>query len=232
VNDEQAAPVIGVLGGTFDPVHRGHLSMAETALRVLGLERVLLLPTAIPPHKTVPHLTAGPHRAAMLRLALEGRDGLELCTLELDTGRVCYTIDTLRRLRMGPPPSRPVFVLGADSLVEIETWREHEALRREFDLAVIDRPGSPLGDGRLLLADASVTPIIDLSAEPGLHGGRSMVSPGTGGRIFRLPMDPDPVSSSEVRRAAAAGGDLADLVPAAVARYIRANRLYEKEEPH
>jgi nicotinate-nucleotide adenylyltransferase len=209
------APAIGVLGGTFDPVHLGHVAMAEAARDALNLDRVLLLPTAIPPHKVVPGLTSGAHRVAMLRLAVKGREGLEVCTLELETGGVCFTIDTLRRLREGPPACRPVFVLGTDSLLEIDTWREHEALLREFDLAVIERPGSDL-DG----------------SAPGAAGAVPEIDPpaGEGGRVFRLPMRPLPISSTQVRGIAADGGSLDGLVAPAVSRYIRANRLYGQED--
>jgi GTP-binding protein len=227
----EPAPV-GVLGGTFDPVHRGHLAMAESALRVLGLERVVLLPTAIPPHKSVPHLTSAAHREAMRRLALEGRPGLELSTAELDTGQVCYTIDSLRALREGPPRCNPVFVLGTDSLAEIETWHEHEALLREFDLAVIARPGGGSPQEVPRLPDAFTDRLIDVSADPTDASTQDRRALGRGGRIFSLPMAPLPISSTQVRRIAAAGGELGDLVPLAVARYIRANGLYRQEDLH
>jgi len=217
-------PVVGVLGGTFDPVHLGHLAMAETARRLLGLERVLLMPSAIPPHKSPPKLTPARHREAMLRLAVEDRPGLEVHTLELDSGGVCFTVDSLRRLRAGPPALRPVFVLGMDSLLEIGTWREHRSLLREYDLAVIDRPGSALATVRDRLLPEVLGALVEISgpaaAAAALHGDHP------GGRVFHLPMDPVPVSSTEIRRLAAAGGNLDGLVPPAVARYIRSNALY------
>jgi len=215
------APVVGVLGGTFDPVHVGHLAMAETALRALGLERVLLVPAAIPPHKSRPRMTSARHREAMLRLAVEDRPGLEVSTLELDSGEVCYTIDTLRRLRRGPPPCRPVFVLGMDSLLEIGTWRDYGDLIREFDLAVIERPGSTFRESGSRLIDSVADSLVELSGEEPARPG-----PGAGGRVFLLPMVTISVSSTEVRRLAALGRSLDGLVPPVVDRYIRANDLY------
>lgn len=221
-------PAVGVLGGTFDPVHLGHLEMARTAQRMLGLERLLLLPTAIPPHKSVPGLTSAAHRDAMLRIAVDGEEGLEVETMELDTGAVCYTIDTLRRLRQGPPALRPVFVMGMDSLLEIETWRAHEELVREFDLAVIDRDGEGPEEARRRLPADLVERMVEL---PGPEAaGTAPGEPGQGGRIFHLPMTAIPVSSTRVRRLAARGESLAGLVPPAVARYIRDNDLYRQED--
>lgn len=218
-------PVVGVLGGTFDPVHLGHLAMAETALRLLDLERVLLMPSATPPHKSRPRLTPARHRAAMLRLAVEGRQGLEVCTMELDSGGVCYTVDSLRRLRRGPPPVCPVFVLGMDSLLDIGTWRDHEDLLWEFDLAVMDRPGAALVEVR----DRLLPRVADSLVEIGRHGPDDppgLFQHGAGGRVFHLPMAEVPVSSTEVRQRAARREDLDGLVPPAVDRYIRSNDLY------
>ena len=221
-------PTVGVLGGTFDPIHLGHLAMAQTARQLLHLERVLLLPTAIPPHKSVPGLTAATHREAMLRLAVEDEEGLEVETAELDTGAVCYTIDTLRRLRRGPPPCRPVFVLGMDSLLEIETWRDHESLVGEFDLAVIDRDGEGPEDARRKLPRDIVERMVML---PGTSlAADAPQAPGPGERILHVPMTEVPVSSTRVRRLAARGQSLAGLVPPAVARYIRDNGLYRQED--
>jgi nicotinate-nucleotide adenylyltransferase len=222
-----AGPVIGVLGGTFDPVHLGHLAMARSALQILGLQRLLLLPTAIPPHKSVPGLTSAAHREAMLRLATAGEPGLKVETLELRTGHVCYTIDTLRRLRRGPPACRPLFVMGMDSLLEIETWREHEQLVREFDLAVIDRNGEGLEQARSRLPADLVERLVRVAA-PGAD--TPLPEPGNGGRIYHLPLEEVPVSSTKIRARAAAGENLDGLVPPAVARYIRDNGLYRREE--
>jgi nicotinate-nucleotide adenylyltransferase len=180
---------------------------------------VLLVPAAVPPHKIGRDLAPAADREAMLRLAIAGMDGLEVSTIELDDGRVCYTIDTLRRLRVGPPAIAPVFILGMDSLVELGTWKNHRDLLREFDLIVVDRPGLPPR-----LPEEIGRALVDLEGGRGTATGAS--EPGRGGRIFRLRLPPIPISSSEVRERAAAGGNLADLVPDAVAGYIRSRGLY------
>ncbi len=226
----KTGPVVGVLGGTFDPVHLGHLAMAERTLEVLGLDSLLLLPSSIPPHKSRPRLTAVEHRLAMLRLALEERPGLGICTLETDSGGVCYTIDTLRRLRDGRSPIRPVFVLGCDSLAEITTWRDYRELIEEFDIVAIDRPGSTLDELRSHLPSEITEALVEIP--DGLEGADCLreLPPGLGGRIYHISMTPCPVSSSEIRENAASGASLAGLVPPAVAGYIQENGLYRQED--
>ncbi|HKQ60156.1 MAG TPA: nicotinate (nicotinamide) nucleotide adenylyltransferase [Candidatus Polarisedimenticolaceae bacterium] len=215
-----APPVVGVLGGSFDPVHVGHLALAEAVRRALPLSRVLLLPCAVPPHKPQRLLGAAEHRAAMLRLALEDHPGLELCTLELERGGVCYTIDTLRTLRRSQPPRDPVFLLGMDSLVELPTWRFYPQLLAEFDWVALDRAGSELEQVRSRLDEEVLSRLRpDLS---GL-GDRPL---GSGGRVLHLAVTPPDVSSSEVRARAAASESLDGLVPPAVARYIHREGLY------
>lgn len=215
---------VGVLGGSFDPVHRGHLALASHARRVLGLERVLLLPCAEPPHKQNRALAAVYHRIEMLHLALEGWEGLGLSTFEIERGGVRYTIDTLRALRSGPPPLAPVFLCGSDALAEIASWRDHEALLAEFDFATVDRPDDA-GDP----TDAALPKIVraHLSALPPPEG-RGV---GLGGRVFRLQMPALAVSSSLVRARWASGRVSDDLVPVRVARYIQRHRLYTEEAP-
>ena len=219
----------GVLGGTFDPVHLGHLHAAEQVLAVFRLPRVLLVPSFIPPHKIRPDLTATEHRLAMLSLAVEGHDGLEVCTLEIERGGVSYTVDTLRALARNRPPCRPIFILGIDALYEIGLWHEHEALVDEFDLVAVDRPGERLELSQGSLGGALTRRIVSVPCEPGGGVVRGSSPPGCGGRIFHLPIHPIPVSSSRVRALAAAGETLDGLVPPAVARYIQEHRVYRQE---
>jgi len=219
----EAAPrePLGILGGTFDPVHEGHLAIAEQARHTLGLARCLLLPAALPPHKSREKLSAASHREAMLRLAVRGHAGIEIHTLELRPERVCFTVDSLRLLREGTPPLDPVFILGMDALGTITEWKHWRDLITEFDLAVIDRVTRrselpPEVAARLVAAPAPGEP----PQGPAI---------GAGGRIFRLPTRPIPVSSSSIRELARAGTDLSGLVPPAVARYIQDMGLYQEE---
>lgn len=227
---EAPAPeVVGVLGGTFDPVHDGHLRIADAARRTLGLSRTLLMPAALPPHKVSDELAPAHHREAMLRLAVRGRPGLEIDTLELRSARVSFTIDTLRRLRDGRPPRRPVFVLGMDALRQISSWRRWRELLREFDLAVVDRSEDEPAPEETLQSEVARRLVTLAEAAPRAERSERL-EVGRGGRVFRLPMAPIPVSSSEVRARARTGGDLSRLVPPAVARYIQDMGLYRQEK--
>jgi len=221
----------GLLGGSFDPVHEGHLRIAEEARHLLGLSRTLLMPAASPPHKVRAMLSPTHHREAMLRLAIQGREGLEVATIELQTGRVCYTIDTLRRFRDGEPPCQVVFILGMDSLQQITTWRRWRELIAEFDLAVIERTedGAPLDRDLNPEVVARLVPLAAPSS-PGVPLARLHV--GRGGRIFRLSIPPIPISSSAIRARVRAGLDPGNLVPPAVARYIHDAGLYRQEKNH
>jgi len=215
---------VGVLGGSFDPVHRGHVALACHALRTLGLERVLLLPCADPPHKPDRALAARYNRLEMLYLAVEDRQGLEVSTFEIARGGVCYTIDTLRALRTSAPSLAPVFLCGSDTLADVASWRSHEALLAEFDFAAVIRPddaGGPRDPGWPDFVARRVAPLPP-------PGGAAL---GAGGRVFCLEIPPLAVSSSLVRARQATGRPADDLVPARVARYIQRHRLYSEEAP-
>lgn len=193
---------VGILGGSFDPVHRGHLEIARAAREALELRHVWLVPCSVPPHKPGRRLAPSYDRLEMLYLAIEGRPGLEVATDELARGGVCYTIDTLRALRARGV--EPVFLLGSDALADMPSWRETDALRREFDFGVVRRAATG-SDG-----------VPDPTAL-------------AGGRVVPIPMPVDPVSSSAIRALAAEGRPLHDLVPGRVARYIQSRRLFRRE---
>jgi nicotinate-nucleotide adenylyltransferase len=155
----------------------------------------------------------------MLRLAVADRPGLEVCTWELDRGGTNYTIDTLRalRVRLG---CDPVFIVGMDALADLPTWRDPESLLAEFDLVAVDRPGRTAQEAGRRLAGIGRERVIAWDGSDDL---------GRGGRVFHLPIPPREVSASEVRRRCATDAALDDLVPPAVARYIRERKLYRLE---
>lgn len=213
-----------MLGGSFDPVHRGHVALACHALRTLELSRVFLLPCADPPHKPDRALAARHHRLEMLYLATEDRQGLEVSTFEIAQRGVRFTIDTMRALRAGAPSLSPVFLCGSDAMADVASWREHESLLAEFDFAAAIR-GSDAGDPRELRWPDVVARRV-ASFPPA--DGRGL---GAGGRVYYLEMPALAVSSSRVRARRAAGRTVEDLVPARVARYIQRHRLYLEEGP-
>jgi nicotinate-nucleotide adenylyltransferase len=220
--------VVGVLGGTFDPVHNGHLAIAERVRRALGLTRMLMVLTRHPPHKTGQRLTPFDQRAAMLDLAIAGRAGLERSPLESGE-RVAYTVDTLRSLRSGDPPVDPVFVLGSDALLDLPYWHEAPLLVTDFDLCVHARPAATPRTLARLPAFVRRR-IVELDLAGGVARDLERLAPGRGGRVFLLADEPVDVSSSRVRAVASRGGDLAALVPEAVAGYILATGLYSGPE--
>lgn len=223
------APWIGVLGGSFDPVHVGHVKIAEAVRASFSLSRVLLAPAATPPHKPEVRLASEEHRLEMLELALAGHDGLEVSTIELDRGGVSYTIDTLRALRDDRVrPVRPLFILGMDSLIDIPTWKEHRRLLDEFAFVVVDRPHRPGAAESERLAAEIAGRLIPVGCEPGA-GAAALERQGRPRSVFKLTIAPIDVSSSRIRRLAAEGADLGGLVPPAVARYIQREQLYRQE---
>jgi nicotinate-nucleotide adenylyltransferase len=224
MNDAGRRETVGVLGGTFDPVHFGHLQIADEARKRLGLSRTFLVPAARPPHKPQPELSPAHHRLAMLRLAIEGRPGVEISMLELERSAVGYTIDTLRLIRDGLPSRDPVFIMGLDSLEQIATWRDWTKLLAEFDLAVVDR--SEEGAEEAVLSAEVTRRLVRLTG----GAANGVADPGRGGRIFRLPVRPIPVSSSRIRERVCTGRDITGLVPPSVARYIQRTGLYTEEE--
>lgn len=201
------APVVpgsvGVLGGTFDPVHHGHLVIAEEAREALGLERVLLVPAASPPHKPGRPVTDAAHRLAMAELAVAGNPSFAVGRLELDRGGVSYTVDTLEALR-ADGVVEPWFILSAEALADFPAWRDPGRILDLARLAVVPRDGSDVLDPDWFTARF----------------------PGRGDRVRFVPGPLLPISGSVVRRRAAVGRSVRYLVPDAVAAYIAQHSLY------
>jgi len=219
-------PVIGVLGGSFDPVHLGHLQLAGHIGDELRFDRILLVLAATPPHKAVTALSPAGGREAMLRLAVAEWPRLEVSRLELDREGIGYTIDSLRALRDGTPPCRPVFILGMDALADLPTWRDYRDLLREFDLVAVDRQSADLAHLEHSLDPAVAERLVAMDDSEAKRD----LDVGAGGRVFHFPMEVIPISASEIRRLAAAGREVSHLVPPAVARYIQTTGIYRREE--
>lgn len=210
---------IGVLGGTFDPVHRGHLDVARFVVEQLELDEFLFIPAARPPHKLHAKLTDFPTRLAMLQLALRELPEFKVSDLEAARQGPSYSVDTLEVLgRQHGPGVRLFFVIGLDAFLEVETWKDFARLPRLADLVVIKRSAYP------------VEPVDAVIAKFGAYRFDAAAScwhaPGVPGRIHLLSMPPVEISSTMVRKAAAAGERLEALVVPAVADYISGQRLY------
>jgi nicotinate-nucleotide adenylyltransferase len=197
---------VGLFGGSFDPIHYGHIRPIQEARRALGLERVLYLPTAIPPHKPKRQF-APPHaRYAMVELALLPEPGLYASPHELTPERPAYTVETLEHFREVYPEAELVLLLGLDSFLDLPTWRRFADLPRLARLAVLARPGWEL-------ATTSLPPELARQLE--------------GGRIDLLAQPPVAVSSTELRALFARGERPAPgLMPEAVVHYAQKYDLY------
>jgi len=211
---------IGVLGGTFNPIHLGHLRAAEEVAEALALERVLLVPSAQPPHKPAGGgaLAPGAVRLSWVEAACAGNPRLSPSDIEVVRGGPSYTVDTLRAL--GEIHSaRLVFILGSDAFAELGTWREPKQLFALADFAVMARPGTP---GRL--ADWIPKPLrgefeLDLGGDSARHRA-------TGAVLRAVAISALAVSSSDLRDRVRTGRSIRYLVPEAVRRDIEASRIY------
>jgi nicotinate-nucleotide adenylyltransferase len=208
----------GLLGGTFDPIHRGHLDVALAARRGLALDDVLIMPSNVPPHRAAPHASAA-DRFAMVALAVEGQAGLTASDLELHAIGPSYTTATLDRLEARGVLTRAlVFITGADAFREIASWKDYPQLLDRCHFAVVSRPGCPASslrtalpalDDRMIDAPAGIAP------RP---------------RIFLVDAPTAAVSSTDIRRRVAERISIEGLVPPKVAAYIEAHGLYRA--PH
>jgi nicotinate-nucleotide adenylyltransferase len=210
----------GVLGGTFDPVHVGHLAVAREAGRALQLDRILFIPALDPPHRAADPVASPFQRFAMVALATFATPGFLASDLELRRPGPSYSAETLRLLRAdGLEALQIFFITGGDAFAEIATWLEYPALLDLAHFVVCSRPGTPISALRESLPDLRPR-MTDASGRPGgSHADR-------GPRIWLLDAATPAVSSTEVRARARSGQSLAGLVPPEVERHIRRHGLY------
>ena len=199
---------LAIFGGTFNPIHIAHVAVADAAYEHLRLDRLLLVPSATPPHKADAQLAPAAHRLRMAELAAAAREGWEVSAIEVQRGGRSYSIDTVRAVtreyRLQEPP---FFLIGADMLQELAAWRSVAQLVELCRFVVAARPGSTLEAPAELSAAIGPTRVQTICE-----------------RIVPAPMMG--VSSKEIRTRVAAGKAIDDLVPAQVAAYIREHGLY------
>lgn len=216
---------IAIYGGTFDPVHAGHLEIARQVTELFAIDEFLFLPALVAPHKQKSEVSSSLHRHAMLVLATKHDARLCISTLELESPGGQYTVDSLTqfRLRFGAGADL-FFVLGADSWAEITTWREWERLLTLAHFVVVTRPGY-----EVLPAPFGGELSVDMVDVRGWSGPLASLSPaGAPPQIFVTDVVMTDVSATAVRQAARAerNGDLDQLVPPEVGHYIRKYRVY------
>ena len=189
---------IGILGGTFNPIHTGHLLIAQDALEAARLDHVLFIPSATPPHKALEGNVSRTHRLRMVKIAIRGNERFAVDDLEIRRGGKSFSVDTLAELRRRYPRATFHFIIGADSLSELHLWKDARRLVKLCRFIAITRPGHSARPARL----------------PGL-------------RYQLLDTHPCGVASRDIRARAARGQSIRYLVPDAVLRYIERQELYQ-----
>ena len=202
---------IGVFGGSFDPVHIGHLMAAECCREQAGLDRVLFVPAAIQPHKQHRQLASGQHRLDMLLLATGGHDAFAVSGDELDRGGVSYTVDTLERLRARHPGDELLLILGPDAFLGLPTWREPRRIVELAEIIAVERES--LDDLNAAIARGPLESLL----------GQERLDRVIAGRV-RLPAIG--IRASDLRSAVAAGKSIRYRTPRAVEQYIAVHGLY------
>lgn len=217
---------LGLMGGTFDPIHLGHVAAARAAADALALERVLLIPSQQPPHRPAAPRVSGWHRFAMVSLAVAADRRFAASDLELSRPGPSYTADTLRRLQaLGYGPSQLFFILGSDAVAEIATWHEYPAVLDLACFVVIARPGHAIE----LLA-SQVPALAQRLVSPGAATTGEAIAP-RAGQIVLVSADTPDVSSTAIRDRLARRLGVEGLAPAAVEAHVRRHGLYVPEPP-
>lgn len=201
---------LGIFGGTFDPIHLGHLLIAEYAREHLRLEQVRFIPAAIAPHKQHLEPTEAKHRTEMVRLAINSNRLFEVDDCEIRRGGTSYTVDTLRELHQQMPDAELFLLIGSDSLAELHTWREPDAICGLAFMAILSRGGFPAPDlsllGRYLPPDTTPE---ELAAH-------------------LVPLPQLEISSTDIRQRVASGKSVRYQLPPAVEAYVAAHELYRR----
>jgi len=214
---------IGILGGTFDPIHLGHLGVAEEICEDMGLAKVYLVPAALPPHKDMRPVTPFRHRLTMTRIGVEPSPLLEVLDLEGRRQGLSYSIETLREIRdLFDGQVEVFFIIGMDAFLEIKTWKEYRQLFEHAHFVVIKRPGA---------SSEKLEPFL-VSLEAGFEKGvaQGTYTAATGNRLIYREATLMDISSTLIRARVAAGRSIRFWVPAAVQDYILQQGLYRIDE--
>ncbi len=204
--------MIGIFGGTFDPIHYGHLRPAAEVEQLLSLEKLFLVPASIPPHRHAPVATAE-QRLQLTRLAVSEFPQLEVDDYEIRRGGISYTIDTLRHYRQLYPQTSLCLLLGSDAFASLQSWHQWQSILTVAHLVVMQRPHH-----------ADVVP--DWSeAQLTTHVDELMNS--VSGKIYIHKVTPQDISATGIRQAIAAKNEFATLLPSRVLQYIQKHNMYE-----
>lgn len=219
---------IGIFGGTFNPIHQGHLAIAEEVQKTLGLDRTLFIPAGRPPHKKGRRVLPAKHRLEMVRLAIQGRPGLEVSDLEIARPGKSYTIETVKALeRKFPKGTAFYLILGLDAFLEFSTWRSPEDLMARCHIVVVSRPGFRFSDLTRLDFLGRLDPrlLVDLD-----KGRRSLYEgpPSPATRLILIRVTAHDVSATQIRDHLSGGKRFKNLLPPLVESYIINHNFYRR----
>lgn len=209
MTNDQRPIRLGLYGGSFDPVHLGHLLLAETCREACELDRVLFLPCGQSPHKPRGAIASGKQRAEMLELAVAGDPRFGVCRIELDRAGPSFTVETLRQLHAEQPDEELFFLMGADSLTDLPLWREPQAILELVTIVAVNRGHRPPPDWASL---------------------ESRLGPNVRDRVRPVEMPAIDLSATDIRERVRLGRSLRFRVPRAVEEYIRQNGIYGSTE--
>ncbi|HPB59547.1 MAG TPA: nicotinate-nucleotide adenylyltransferase [Candidatus Saccharicenans sp.] len=211
----------GLLGGTFNPIHNGHLRAAEEVMKYFPLDRILFIPSYIPPHKDQKEVVPACHRWRMVEIACQGKPGFIPSDLEIKSPGPSYSILTLRKLKEIFPEDIFWFIVGSDAFLEIETWKDYNQLLKECSFIVVRRPGCELEKLDKVIDRIKPELLVRINKREKTEV-KDYNRPG----LYLLEIDALNISSSEIRRRLRAGLPIKGLVPPGVEDYIMKNRLY------
>jgi len=211
---------IGIIGGTFNPVHNAHLRIAEEVGEMFFLDRVVFIPSASPPHKPLAGELAFRQRFRMVELAIRDNPRFAVSDLEGQRGGKSYSVDTLRVLRAEHPDDEFFFIIGSDSFLEIGQWREYREIFSLCNIVAVERPGSRIPD------PSAVLPVA-IAGEFCYHGPEKRLAHRSGYSVYCCSGVPLAISSSSIRKLVRLDRSIRYLVPEAVAHFIKEHRLYK-----
>ena len=223
---------IGLLGGTFDPVHNGHLHLAEQAQKFFNLEKVIFIPAFRSPHKRVIEPESSKHRLAMLALAIENRPNFLMDKMEIEKQVVSYTIDTLKAFKSEFSDCNLFLILGADAFQAIETWKQSSQLLDFCNILVGARPGADFKISESVKSKLSLTEPVTMDPSPEF-GTESFILENIqkGTRVVFFQISPLDISSKDIRRRISRKEEIKNLLPPSVDHYIIKHRLYRDDSP-
>ena len=223
---------IGLIGGTYNPIHKGHLHLATQAQKIFNLEKVVFIPAYRSPHKLTLEPMSGEHRLAMLTLALEGLPLFTIDKIEINKNKISYTIETLKQLQSDHPDWKMLLILGADAFQAIETWKQYSKLLNYCNILVGTRPGSQLQLSEL---------VKNKLAHRVLGRKNRAINNTTNKKIFKnieknigvtfFQITPLDISSKKIRQKINRGEEVKNLLPPSVDNYIMRNKLYKNKPP-